>query len=50
MACTATAAGARSWLDARRFSWLTPRRMQRVAIGLVVAMLVASGSLISGSG
>jgi hypothetical protein len=50
MASSAAASGARSWLQTRRYAWLTPERMRRITIGLIVAALVASTTLISGSG
>jgi hypothetical protein len=50
MASTAAASGARSWLQTRRYGWLTPQRLHRITIGLVTAALVASATLISGSG
>lgn len=50
MASTGVAAGARSWLHTRRYSWLTPIRMRRITLALVAAALVASATLISGSG
>jgi hypothetical protein len=46
----ATASTARSWLATRRWAWLTPRRLHRITIGLVVAALVASATILSGSG
>ena len=50
MGSTATASGIRSWLHTRKYEWLTPQRMRRITIGLVVAALIASSTLISGSG
>jgi hypothetical protein len=50
MTSTAVATGARSWLQTRSYSWLTPQRMRRITIGLVAAALIASATLISGSG
>jgi hypothetical protein len=50
MTSTAAATGIRSWLNTRRYHWLTPERMRRITIGLVTAALVASATLISGSG
>jgi hypothetical protein len=50
MTSTAVATGARSWLQSRTYRWLTPQRMRRITIGLVAAALVASATLISGSG
>jgi hypothetical protein len=50
MTSTAVASGARSWLQTRRYRWLSPERMRRITIGLVAAALIASSTLISGSG
>jgi hypothetical protein len=50
MTSTAAATGIRSWLNTRRYYWLTPERMRTITIGLVAAALVASATLISGSG
>jgi hypothetical protein len=50
MASTAAASGVRSWLATKRFGWLTPQRMRRITVGLIVAVLIASTALISGSG
>jgi hypothetical protein len=50
MTSTAAASGIRSWLHTRRYEWLTPERMRRVTIALLAAALVASATLVSGSG
>jgi hypothetical protein len=50
MAATAGASGLRAWLQAQHLSWLTPRRMRAVTIGLVVAAFGVSSVGISGSG
>jgi hypothetical protein len=57
MQCMATAmttgaavTGVRSWLGTRNYSWLTPRRLRRTTICLFAAGLLASATLISGSG
>jgi hypothetical protein len=50
MTSTAVASGTRSWLQTRRYRWLSPERMRRITIGLVAAALIASSTLISGSG
>jgi hypothetical protein len=50
MTSTAAASGIRSWLHTRRYEWLSPERMRRITIGLVAAALIASATLISGSG
>ena len=56
MQCMATAitsgaaiTGARSWLASRGFTWLTPRRLKRVTIGLIAAALLASSLVVTGS-
>jgi hypothetical protein len=49
MAAVGTASGTRAWIASRRFSWMTPRRMRMITIGLLVAALVASATLVSGS-
>ena len=50
MTSTATATGIRSWLQGREYSWLPPERLRKVTIGLLVAALIASATLVSGSG
>jgi hypothetical protein len=57
MQCMATAmttgaavTGVRSWLGTRNYSWLTPQRLRRTTICLFAAGLLASATLISGSG
>jgi hypothetical protein len=42
-------AGTRSYLQSRPWSWLTPKRLRRITIGLFVAGLLASMVVISGS-
>jgi hypothetical protein len=49
MAAAAGATGARSWLQAQHLSWLTPRRMKGVTVGLCVAALGVSTVGLSGS-
>jgi hypothetical protein len=44
-----TASGLRSWLATRHWAWLTPQRLHRITVGLVVAALVASATVLSGS-
>ena len=46
---TAAVSGARSWIAARRFEWMTPARMKTITITLVVAGLAASSVGFSGS-
>ena len=49
-AAVGSASGLRSWLATRRRAWLTPRRLHRITIGLVVGVMVASATNLSGSG
>lgn len=49
MAATAGASGVRAWLQTRHLSWLTPRRMKAVTIGLVVVAFAISSVGISSS-
>jgi hypothetical protein len=49
MTAGAGATGARAWLAQRDFSWLTPKRMRLLTVGLLAAALVASSVLVSGS-
>jgi hypothetical protein len=39
----------RAYLGARRFRWLTPRRLRLLTIGLAVAAVAASATLLGGS-
>jgi hypothetical protein len=50
MTAAAGATGARSWLQAQHLTWLTPRRMRGVTVGLCVAALGVSSVGLSGSG
>jgi hypothetical protein len=45
----ASATGIRAYLGARRPSWLDETRMRRLTILLVVAAVIASATLVSGS-
>ena len=52
MAASTAAAGAtgiRAWLAARRFAWLTPRRLRLVTIGLIGVALVGASVGLSGT-
>ena len=50
MAAIGTASGLRAFVASRRFSWLTPRRMRALTIALAVGAVMASATLVSGSG
>jgi hypothetical protein len=49
LAAMAGANGARSWLQARHLTWLTPRRMRLATVALFVAAGLASSLSLSGS-
>jgi hypothetical protein len=50
MSAGAAASGTRSWLATRRWAWLTPARMRNITYALLAAALVASATVLSGSG
>jgi hypothetical protein len=50
MSAGAAASGTRSWLATRRWAWLTPVRLRRITIALITGALVASATVLSGSG
>jgi hypothetical protein len=49
MSAGATASGTRAFIASRHFSWVTPRRLRRITVGLLAAALIASAGLVSGS-
>ena len=49
MSAGATVSGARSWLATRRWAWLTPQRLHRITLAMVVTGLVLSATVLSGS-
>jgi hypothetical protein len=56
MQCMATAmtagagvSGTRAYIAAKHFSWVTPKRLRAITAALLVAGLVASATLVSGS-
>ncbi|MDP9345738.1 MAG: hypothetical protein M3P44_08435 [Actinomycetota bacterium] len=49
MVAAVGATGARSWLQNARLTWLTPRRLRRVTVGLCVVACVVSTLGVSGS-
>ncbi len=50
MSAGATVTGTRSWLATRHWTWLTPQRLRRVTIAMVLAGLALSATILSGSG
>jgi hypothetical protein len=49
MTAVGAASGTRAYLGSCRASWLTARRLRLITIGLMVAALFASATLVSGS-
>jgi hypothetical protein len=52
MGVTAAATGAtglRAWLAAKRFTWMSPRRMHLATVSLVVAALIGASVGVSGT-
>jgi hypothetical protein len=49
MGATASATGMRSFVAAKRFSWMTPRRLKVLTAVLLSAALLVSATLVSGS-
>jgi hypothetical protein len=50
MTAVGAASGTRAYLASRGLRWLTPRRLRALTIALGAAAIVASGTLMSGSG
>jgi hypothetical protein len=50
MTAVRTASGVRAFLGTRRSRWLTPRSLRAITIGLAVLAVLASATLVSGSG
>jgi hypothetical protein len=50
MASVGAASGVRAYLAGRGFRWLTPPRLRALTICLAVAAVVASATLVTGSG
>ena len=50
MTAVGAASGARAYLGTRRFSWLTRRRLKAITIALATGAVLASATLVSGTG
>jgi hypothetical protein len=50
MGAVGVASGARAFVASRHFSWLTPRRLRILTILLLTAALLASATLVAGTG
>ena len=49
MGATGSATGIRSFIAAKHFSWMTPKRLKAITVSLMVAALLVSGLFVSGS-
>jgi hypothetical protein len=49
MTAGAAASGTRSWLATRGWAWLTPVRLRRITMALVIIALLLSATVLSGS-
>jgi hypothetical protein len=49
MAAAAGASGARAWLQAHHFTWLTEQRLKRITIALMVAAFIVPSVGLSSS-
>jgi hypothetical protein len=49
MSAMAGATGARSWLQTKNVTWLTPDRLKRITIALFVVAFMLSSVMIGGS-
>jgi hypothetical protein len=49
MSAGAAATGTRAFVAARHFSWMTPRRLKALTVGLLIAGLLGSATLVTGS-
>jgi hypothetical protein len=50
MAAATGATGVRTWLQTRHYTWLTPRRLHRVTVALLIAGALVPSVALSGSG
>ena len=50
MTAVGAASGTRAFLGGLRFSWLTPRRLRAITFVLAVGAVLASATLVSGTG
>jgi hypothetical protein len=49
MGATAGASGLRSFIAAKHFSWVTPKRLKAITVVLIAMALLVSATLVSGS-
>jgi hypothetical protein len=50
MTAVGAASGTRAYLGRRRYVWLTPKRLRVITILLAIGAVLASATLVSGSG
>jgi hypothetical protein len=50
MTAVGAASGTRAYLGSRRYAWLTPKRLRAITIVLAIGAVLASATLVSGSG
>jgi hypothetical protein len=50
MTAVGAASGTRAYLGSRRHAWLTPKRLRAITIMLAIGAVLASATLVSGSG
>jgi hypothetical protein len=50
MTAVGAACGTRAYLGNRRYAWLTPKRLRAITILLAIGAVLASATLVSGSG
>jgi hypothetical protein len=50
MTAVGAASGARAYLGSRRYAWLTPKRLRVVTVLLAIGAVLASATLVSGTG
>ena len=49
MGATASATGIRSFIAAKHFPWVTPKRLKAITVALMVAALLVSALFVTGS-
>ena len=50
MTAVGAASGTRAYLGSRGYAWLTPKRLRAITILLAIGAVLASATLVSGSG
>jgi hypothetical protein len=50
MTAVGAASGTRAYLGSGRYTWLTPKRVRAITILLAIGAVLASATLVSGSG